>query len=92
MLTVITGAAGFIDRMVAARLSELGDDGEVRLVDQIAPSSQARFAYLQADLTDRDQLAQVLDGADRVIHLAALPGGASEANPNASREIICTLR
>jgi nucleoside-diphosphate-sugar epimerase len=87
VLTVITGAAGFIGRIVAARLSKLGDVGQVRLVDRIVPPAHAKFACLQADLTDRDQLAKVLDGADRVIHLAALPGGASEANPNASREI-----
>jgi nucleoside-diphosphate-sugar epimerase len=73
--------------MVARRLSQLGDAGDVRLVDRIVPPSPAGFACLQADLTDRAQLTRALDGADRVIHLAALPGGASEANPNASREI-----
>jgi nucleoside-diphosphate-sugar epimerase len=85
--TVITGGAGFIGRAVVARLAEIGTDDEVVLVDQVAPRTSPGCVCRQVDLADVTQMAQALEGADRVIHLAALPGGAAEADPVKSRSI-----
>jgi nucleoside-diphosphate-sugar epimerase len=61
---------------------------QVRLVDRGAGSiPRSGFHWYQAGLTDRAALADAITGADRIIHLAALPGAASEADPTASRQI-----
>jgi nucleoside-diphosphate-sugar epimerase len=65
-----------------------GYPGDVRLVDRMEPDGHgARFEAVAADLTDPNALRAVLTGADRVLHLAALPGGAAERDPQASRRI-----
>lgn len=88
MLTVVTGAAGFIGRALAFRMAERHLPGQVRLVDRAVGSVRGSgFHWYQADLTDRSALADAIAGADRIIHLAALPGAASEADPTASRQI-----
>jgi len=88
MLTVVTGAAGFVGRALASRMAERRLPGEVRLVDRAAGSVPGSgFHWYQADLTDRSVLADPIAGADPIIHLAALPGAASEADPKASRQI-----
>ncbi len=88
MLTVVTGAAGFVGRALVSRMDAVGVPGRVRLVDRVAPHApSARFEPVAADLADRAALAAALDGAECVIHLAALPGGAAEADPAASRRI-----
>lgn len=88
MLTVVTGAAGFLGGTVARRMAAGGYPGDVRLVDRIEPDGHgARFEAVAADLTEPGALRAVLAGADRVLHLAALPGGAAERDPQASRRI-----
>lgn len=88
MLTVITGAAGFVGSALAGRLAEIGYAGRVRLVDlgrpEVLPTG---FEAVEADLTDPRDAAAALAGAERVIHLAALPGGAAESDPIQSRRI-----
>ena len=88
MLTVVTGAAGFVGQALVQRMAETGYAGDVRLVDRTAPLSPGeRFECVAADLGDAAALTELLAGADRVIHLAALPGGAAEADPGLSRRI-----
>jgi nucleoside-diphosphate-sugar epimerase len=88
MLTVVTGAAGFVGRALAARMAERGFAGDVRLVDRTAVTQpRTGFHWVEADLTNGSALKKALAGADCVIHLAAIPGGASEENPIASREV-----
>ena len=87
MKTVVTGAAGFIGQAVASRLNLTHAAGDIVLVDRVQPSVSFACTCVQADLTDRTQLARVIEGAQCVIHLAALPGGASEADPAGSRAI-----
>ncbi len=88
MTTVITGAAGFVGRALARRMAAIGYRGSVRLVDRtLPPAPSSAFEAVAADLTHSASLADVLTGATCVIHLAALPGGAAEADPAASRRI-----
>ena len=89
MRLVITGAGGFLGAEIV-RQAMAGDRfGELVLADRgpiaIAPRQGVRV--LTGDLLDPDLLAAVLDGADAVIHLAAVLGGAAEQNPSLARRV-----
>jgi nucleoside-diphosphate-sugar epimerase len=72
---VVTGAAGRLGRKVVSDLISRGYT--VLAVDKDRPEKmQCRF--LPADLTDPAVAMDVLTGADAVIHLAAIPGPASQ--------------
>jgi nucleoside-diphosphate-sugar epimerase len=75
MRLVITGSLGDLGRFAAKYAVQQGAD--VLGVDQM-PYVQApvgeRLNYLSADLTDLGQVLGVLDGADAVVHLAAIRG------------------
>jgi len=67
-LVVVTGGSGRAGQYVLADLKAAGY--EVRNVDQ-KPAEGAR--YLHAELTDLGQTVEALRGAERVVHLAAIP-------------------
>jgi dihydroflavonol-4-reductase len=72
MLTVVTGASGFIGHVLVDRL--LAEGRQVRV---LAHESQHRFGKLDVDVVEGDvcrpeTLASLFDGAQRVFHLAAL--------------------
>jgi UDP-glucose 4-epimerase len=75
---LVTGAAGFIgsnmvDRLLAAGHAVAGFDnmstGHRRFLE--AALAHPKFTFHQADLLDRSALAQAMQGAELVIHLAA---------------------
>ncbi len=82
----ITGASGFIGRHVAGYLREAGFAGELRLFDR-AFDFATDDACVVVDLAAPDAAAQVVEGTDCVIHLAAMPGRAADADPAGSRAI-----
>ena len=88
MVTIVTGAAGFVGRALVAALLDRGDE-VVALdlqVDALAP--RAGLRTVAGDLSDRDARAAALDhGCAALVHLATVPGGAAEADPAASRRI-----
>lgn len=86
MRLAITGAAGFVGRAVTNCLLEQGFDGEVRLFDRSFDGPQP-FAAIEADLCDPGTLSNLVEWADCIIHLAALPGGAAQSDPRNSRRI-----
>jgi len=79
---LITGGAGFIGAQVASELLRAGD--QVRVLDSLVPQvhgGASRPSYLsdqaelvQGDVRDPQAVRQVLDGVDRVVHLAARVG------------------
>jgi len=92
MKIAITGAGGFIGDALAQRL--LAEDGlgadfppltRLTLVDRSpAPSKYRgpRVQWLQGDFADAAIRRGLLDGGrDCLFHLAAMPGGAAEAEP-----------
>jgi nucleoside-diphosphate-sugar epimerase len=87
MTTLVTGAAGFLGRALVAQLQAADAPGDrLRLLDRVAASA-TDAEILVGDLADPAVLETALDGVDRVFHLAALPGGAAEADYAASLRI-----
>lgn len=72
--TLITGAAGFTGRYLAAELARLGH--EVHGLAHALPSQAVEgvAALYQGDLADLDRMRQVIDEVrpDKVVHLAAI--------------------
>lgn len=96
MHVVITGAAGFVGRALAARLLTLRDLGgraisRLTLLDLACGGTadgDARLRLGEGDLADPVFVEGALDGVpvDLCFHLASLPGGAAEADyPRARR-------
>jgi nucleoside-diphosphate-sugar epimerase len=73
---LVTGAAGFIGRSIAAALLKRGET--VRGIDNFITGKRANLARLEAmefvegDLTDPEQCARACQGVDVVFHEAAL--------------------
>lgn len=86
MHVVVTGAGGFVGREVVSRLLARGDD--VTALDSSAAAIPAGARVIAGDITDPSVRNEALSaGADALIHLATVPGGAAEADPLASRRI-----
>jgi nucleoside-diphosphate-sugar epimerase len=71
MKIVVTGATGRLGRPTAAYCQRMGAD--VLAVDALAGAGAGEYTrFLRADLTQPDEVYDVLTGADTVIHLAAI--------------------
>lgn len=73
---VVTGGLGFVGRHLVATLANLGKS--VTVMDLATPPEgdlSARVAYERADLRDPDQVAEALNGAELVFHLAGNASG-----------------
>lgn len=78
---VVTGAAGFIGSHIAERLLRAGE--RVRVIDNLLSGKREHLDYLAslngdlsvtiASITDLGKLRAVIQGADYVLHQAALP-------------------
>ncbi len=81
MRTVITGGAGFIGSHLTEYLLEAGDT--VTVLDDLSTGSlenlkdvrdNPAFTFREGSILDRDAVREVIDGSDRVFHLAAAVG------------------
>lgn len=69
---VVTGAAGRLGRVVVAQLVDAG--AEVVAVDRVqVHDPPCGTLTREMDMTDAVEMAEIMDGCDAVIHLAALP-------------------
>lgn len=94
MRVLVTGAGGFIGRVLVARLLEAGLGG--RRVERLIAADlslhglpgDARLRPVTGSIADAGVLEQALaEPVDAVIHLASVPGGAAEANPDIGRRV-----
>ena len=91
MNVVITGAAGFLGRVLAGELLTAWPDAAHRFVfvdrHAVGDLHDARIVQLVGDLADVAGWHHELAAADVVFHLAAVPGAAAERDYEASRRI-----
>jgi len=91
MNVLVTGAAGFVGRVLCARLLATTPEAAARFtfIDRaIGASADPRLETVSADLAaGSPALERALAHADTVIHLAAVPGGAAERDYAASRRV-----
>ncbi|MFA5929930.1 MAG: NAD-dependent epimerase/dehydratase family protein [Candidatus Micrarchaeia archaeon] len=69
-MIVVTGGSGFIGTHLCGRLQEGGYD--VRILDISPPKAGVKAEFVRASVLDAARLTKMLEGAEGVVHLAAL--------------------
>lgn len=70
-ITLVTGAGGFIGSHIVSLLADSGVT--VRATDMRAPARlPAGVQFMQADLRNRDDVTPLLEGVDRIFHVAGI--------------------
>lgn len=93
MRVLVTGAGGFIGTVLLQLLQQTGLVGSQRItslaaMDRQLPPLPGTVERIEGDLQDAQVQARIARfGADLCFHLAALPGGAAEADPALSRRV-----
>ncbi|MFZ2050170.1 MAG: NAD(P)-dependent oxidoreductase [Solirubrobacteraceae bacterium] len=92
--TLVTGGSGYIGAMLVGELLEAGQ--QVRVLDSLlhgqediaAEQERAGVSVIRGDVRDADARAKALQGADAVVHLAAIVGDpACARDPQVSDEV-----
>ncbi|MFM1886578.1 MAG: hypothetical protein RL026_1735 [Pseudomonadota bacterium] len=89
MKVLVTGAGGFVGRELLRQLASQ-EGVEVVALDATLGGvpEHPRLQRVEGDLGDAAvRAAAVGQGVDALVHLAAVPGGAAEADPAASRRV-----
>lgn len=68
---LVTGGSGKMGRVIVKDLLENGY--EVVSTDRKKPTSVDGFTFIEADVTQPDDAMRVMEGCDKVIHMAAIP-------------------
>jgi len=103
---LVTGGAGFIGSHVVDALVNQGH--AVRVVDNFSTGYRENLAHVadkidlhEISITDRDALAEAMQGVDYVFHIAALPSvprsvadpiGSNDNNVNGTLNVLVTAR
>ena len=95
---VVTGGAGLIGSTTIDLLLRSSDPKRVVIFDDFSRGTQAniaaalgdpRVSLVRGDIRDREAVARVMEGADAVIHLAAIRIAACAADPRAAFDVMC---
>ena len=85
MRVIVTGAGGFVGRLLVRRLVDQGH--RVVALDHVADPA-ADVEVIAGDIGDPAIITRAFaQGCDAVVHLATIPGGAAEADPAAARRV-----
>lgn len=96
---VVTGGAGLIGSTTVDQLLRLHAPRRIVIFDDFSRGTRANLAtaaadarvqIVEGDIRDRDAVARVLEGADALIHMAALRITACAADPRAAFDVMCT--
>lgn len=96
---VVTGGAGLIGSTTVDQLLRLHAPRRIVIFDDFsrgtranltASVTDARLEIVEGDIRDRDAVARVVEGADALIHMAALRITACAADPREAFDVMCT--
>ncbi len=89
MKIAVIGAGGFVGQRVTKRLLSDADVSEISLLDCVdfAVPDAKKVKKAVGDFSDSDTRSRVVDGADAVILLASILGGAAERDYDLARRI-----
>jgi UDP-glucose 4-epimerase len=96
---VISGGAGLIGSATVDQLLRMHSPRRIVVFDNFSRGTRANVAgalqdqrvrIVEGDIRDRDAVARVLEGADALIHLAALRITACAAEPREAFDVMCT--
>ncbi|HET9195493.1 MAG TPA: NAD-dependent epimerase/dehydratase family protein [Vicinamibacterales bacterium] len=96
---VVTGGAGLIGSTTVDQLLRLHAPRRIVIFDDFSrgtranlatSATDARLEIVEGDIRDRDAVARVVEGADALIHMAALRITACAADPRAAFDVMCT--
>lgn len=95
---VVSGGAGLIGSTTVDQLLRLHAPRRILIFDNFSRGTRAnitaalqdpRVQVVEGDIRDRDAVARVLDGADALIHMAAIRITACAAEPRDAFEVMC---
>lgn len=96
---VVTGGAGLIGSTTVDQLLRLHAPRRIVIFDDFSrgtranlanSATDARLEVVEGDIRDRDAVARVVEGADALIHMAALRITACAADPREAFDVMCT--
>lgn len=89
MKIAVIGAGGFVGAQVSKKLMGMPEISSLALLDRVAPelALTQKAKFFQGDFSDSAQRDEALDGADAVICLASILGGAAEKNYALARQV-----
>ncbi|MGH9240680.1 MAG: NAD-dependent epimerase/dehydratase family protein [Vicinamibacterales bacterium] len=96
---VVTGGAGLIGSTTVDQLLRLHAPRRIVIFDDFSrgtranlttSATDARLQIVEGDIRDRDAVARVVEGADALIHMAALRITACAADPREAFDVMCT--
>ena len=83
----VIGAVGFLGQGILQTLASRNDIGPIVAIDRHPGSPRDGVVWHQGDFSDPRLQEAALDRVDVVIHLAAVLGGAAEADPVSARRV-----